>query len=362
MQPFEIEKFEKENWDRAAALLLDWFDQKKRSLPWRDDPAPYHVWVSEIMLQQTRVEAVKPYYDRFMKALPGVAELAEAEEETLLKLWEGLGYYNRVRNLQKAAVQVMEEYGGRIPDSFDELLCLKGIGRYTAGAIASIAYGRREPAVDGNVLRVTARLLADESDIAKPSVRDGVERLLREHMPAQRCGDFNQALMELGAMVCIPNGEPVCGACPLAELCLARAQEKTDKIPVKTGKKGRKIEQKTVFIIRDDERTVLCKRKSKGLLAGMYEFPNAPGHLSADEALAYVREQGFAPLRITEIEPSRHIFSHIEWHMKAYSVKVEPDGGKKGYILAGREEAREKYAIPSAFAAYVKYLSQQSKK
>lgn len=206
MQPIEIDKLRKEDWEKAADLLLFWFDRKKRKLPWREDPTPYHVWISEIMLQQTRVETVKFYYERFINQLPDVEALSKAEEETLLKLWEGLGYYNRVRNMQKAAVQIMEEYGGRIPDSYAKLLELKGIGNYTAGAIASIAYGRREPAVDGNVLRVIMRFLADESDISKQSVKVSVETMLRQRMPERRSGDFNQALMELGAVVCIPNG------------------------------------------------------------------------------------------------------------------------------------------------------------
>ena len=348
---------EKKDWDQAVSLLLTWFDENKRKLPWREQPTPYHVFVSEIMLQQTRVETVKPYYERFLKMLPDVHALSAAKEETLLKLWEGLGYYNRVRNMQKAALQVVEEYDGRIPDSYNELLKLKGIGPYTAGAIASIAYGKQEPAVDGNVLRVLMRFFSDESDIAKQSVKDSVSRMLREWMPQERCGDFNQALMELGAVVCLPNGVPLCEECPLVQLCLARKQGKVDCLPVKSGKIARKIEKKTILIIRDDEKTAVCKRSGKGLLAGMYEFPNAEGYLSPDEALSYVKEKGFAPLRITEIEPSKHIFSHKEWHMKAYVIKVEPVGCQKGFLFASAKDAQDKYPIPSAFAAYAKYLS-----
>lgn len=355
MQPVKIGRIQ--DWEAAADRLLAWFDENKRKLPWREDATPYHVWVSEIMLQQTRVEAVKPYYERFIRKLPDVKALAGADEDVLLKLWEGLGYYNRVRNMQKAAVQVMEECEGKFPDSYQELLKLKGIGSYTAGAIASIAYGRREPAVDGNVMRVMMRFLADESDIARQSVRASVEDMLRERMPGERCGDFNQALMELGAVVCIPNGEPFCAGCPLEGQCAAKSLGKVREIPVKSGKKQRKIEEKTVFIIRDDERAAVCRRKEKGLLAGLYEFPNAAGYLNQEEALSCVKEMGFSPLRITEIEPSKHIFSHKEWHMKAYAVKVEQAGEPEGYIFIHPEEVQEKYPIPSAFAAYTKYLA-----
>lgn len=357
MQPITIDRIQKQDWGKTADRLLAWFDENKRKLPWREDATPYHVWISEIMLQQTRVEAVKPYYERFIRYLPDVDSLANADEEMLLKLWEGLGYYNRVRNMQQAAIQVVEQYEGRIPDSCEELLQLKGIGNYTAGAIASIAYGKREPAVDGNVMRVIMRFLADESDIAKASVRVSVEELLREHMPMRRCGDFNQALMELGAVVCVPNGEALCGECPLAEQCAARSLGKVRTLPVKSGKKPRRIEEKTVFIILDNERAAVCRRNKEGLLAGLYEFPNTEGHLNQEEAVSYVKKMGFSPLRITEIEPSKHIFSHREWHMKAYVVKVEQTGEPEGFIFIHPEDVQGKYPIPSAFAVYARYLA-----
>ena len=206
--------------------LLAWYEKNRRKLPWRENVSAYRVWVSEIMLQQTRVEAVKPYFARFIDALPDVSDLADCEEEKLLKLWEGLGYYNRVRNMQKAAKTVMEEYGGQLPDDYEKLLSLKGIGSYTAGAIASIAYGIPVPAVDGNVLRIITRLTQDESDIMKQSVKKRVEQALLEVMPQKRAGVFNQALMELGATVCVPNGAPLCEACPWKEFCLAKKKWK----------------------------------------------------------------------------------------------------------------------------------------
>ena len=265
--------------------LLSWFRKNARVLPWREDATPYRVWVSEIMLQQTRVEAVKPYFQRFTTVLPAIRDLAECDEERLLKLWEGLGYYNRVRNMQDAARTVMEKYQGSLPADYEELLKLKGIGHYTAGAIASIAYGIPVPAVDGNVLRVIMRAANDDSNIMKQSVRTRVEKALQEIMPRDAASAFNQALMELGATVCVPNGEPGCEKCPWKDFCEVKRLGCWQRIPVKSKAKPRKIEDKTVFIIRDGERIVLRRRPEKGLLAGLYEFPNTSGHLSEEEAL-----------------------------------------------------------------------------
>lgn len=344
--------------DRIEKPLLSWYDRGRRILPWREDPTPYHVWVSEIMLQQTRVEAVKPYYDRFMQALPDIASLAAAEEETLLKLWEGLGYYNRVRNLNKAAVMIMEEYGGRMPDEYEEIQKLPGIGSYTAGAIASIAYHRKAPAVDGNVLRVLGRLRMDGGDIMQQSVKKRVEEELFLSMGEERPGDFNQALMELGAMVCIPNGEPRCGQCPWENLCLAHREGRETEFPVKSAKKPRTIEEKTVLIILDENRAALCKRPSKGLLAGMYEFPSISGKRTEEEVLSYLKDRGLSVLRIEPLRECRHIFTHKEWHMTGYFIRVDElsrqtDGE---YIFAEKNEAKDKYPIPSAYDVYRKYF------
>lgn len=344
--------------DRIEKPLLSWYDRGRRILPWREDPTPYHVWVSEIMLQQTRVEAVKPYYDRFMQTLPDIASLAAAEEETLLKLWEGLGYYNRVRNLNKAAVMIMEEYGGRMPDEYEEIQKLPGIGSYTAGAIASIAYHRKAPAVDGNVLRVLGRLRMDGGDIMQQSVKKRVEEELFLSMGEERPGDFNQALMELGAMVCIPNGEPRCGQCPWENLCLAHREGRETEFPVKSAKKPRTIEEKTVLIILDENRAALCKRPPKGLLAGMYEFPSISGKRTEEEVLSYLKDRGLSVLRIEPLRECRHIFTHKEWHMTGYFIRVDElsrqtDGE---YIFAEKNEAKDKYPIPSAYDVYRKYF------
>lgn len=342
-------------------LLLKWYDSNARILPWREEPTPYRVWISEIMLQQTRVEAVKPYFERFMEQLPTVSLLASAEEDKLLKLWEGLGYYNRVRNLQKAGRIIEENYGGQLPDEYEELRKLPGIGSYTAGAIASIAYKKPVPAVDGNVLRVMSRVLAMKEDILKESTKSYMEGYLSRIMPKKRAGDFNQALMELGATVCVPNGVAKCEICPLEKLCKARELGIVMELPVKTPKKTRKVEKKTVFLIKSGEKAAIRKRKKTGLLPGLYEFPNSEGHLSPEEALEFVKEQSLSPLRIKRLEESKHIFTHKEWNMIGYLILVEEKDGEKeesgnDYIFATPEEAKINYSIPTAFQAYTKYF------
>lgn len=344
--------------EKIVQPLLDWFQGNARILPWREEPTPYRVWVSEIMLQQTRVEAVKPYFERFTAALPGICNLAECDEEKLLKLWEGLGYYNRVRNMQIAARTVMEEYGGELPADYEKLLKLKGIGSYTAGAIASIAYKIPVPAVDGNVLRVIARVTADDSDIMKQSVRTRVEGALQRIMPRDNASAFNQALMELGATICVPNGAPQCERCPWQEFCEAHIQDCWQSLPVKSKAKPRRMEEKTVFIIRDGEKIVLHKRPAKGLLAGLYEFPNTPGHLTEEEALLWVKEQKLKPLRIQKLEPAKHIFSHVEWHMTGYMIRVdELAENESDMLFVETADSEENYPIPAAFGAYTRYMN-----
>lgn len=338
--------------------LLDWFEGHARILPWRESPTPYRVWVSEIMLQQTRVEAVKPYFERFTAKLPTVQALAECPEDELLKLWEGLGYYNRVRNMQIAARTVVDEYGGELPADYEELQKLKGIGHYTAGAIASIAYGIAVPAVDGNVLRVINRVSADESDIMKQSVKNAMEQALLEVTPQGRAGAFNQALMELGATVCVPNGEPKCEECPWKKMCRARIEDKISMIPVKTKAKARRIEEKTILVIRDGDKVVLRKRPAKGLLAGLYEFPNMQGHLSEDETLQYVKDMKLSPIRIQKLEEAKHIFSHVEWHMIGYVIKVEElDEKDENLLFVEPKDTEENYPIPAAFSKYTSYMN-----
>lgn len=363
--------------------LQNWFLENKRILPWREHPTGYYVWISEVMLQQTRVEAVKPYFDRFTKELPDIEALAKCPEDKLLKLWEGLGYYNRVRNLKIAANQILEEYQGVMPSKYEELIKLKGIGSYTAGAISSIAFGNPVPAVDGNVLRVISRVSADDSDIMKQSVRKHMEdklfALMNDSETKVIPQIFNQALMELGAIVCVPNGVPHCENCPWGDLCEARKQNRISELPVKKKAKERRIEEKTVLIIKDGEQIALHKRAKKGLLAGLYELPNTEGHLSEQEVTEYIRKQGYEPVRIQSVCDAKHIFSHVEWHMKGYVVflqakdyendtiikenqnltdsKTERTKKKEDWIFVDVEETKERYAIPSAFVKYAEYLN-----
>lgn len=342
--------------DLIAKPLLTWYDSGRRILPWREDPTPYHVWLSEIMLQQTRVEAVKPYYDRFICRLPDIESLASVEEEELLKLWEGLGYYNRARNLKKSAIQISTEYGGKMPEDYDKLMELTGVGSYTAGAIASIAFGKPVPAVDGNVLRILSRLRADDRDIMDTKVKKAIEEELRAVIPRERPGDFNQALMELGATVCVPNGSPKCGQCPWKEICQAKRQGNASEYPKKRAKKARSIEKKTVLLIQYEQRIALNKRPSEGLLAGMYEFPSIEGHQEEKKVIAYLKQLGVMPLRIRRLEPAKHIFTHKEWHMTGYYIRVDDLTGMGEYVFVDPAEIKNKYPVPSAYAAYMKLI------
>ena len=369
--------------------MLGWYDAHARSLPWREHVSAYRVWISEIMLQQTRVEAVKPYYARFLAELPDVKALAEVPEERLMKLWQGLGYYSRARNLQKAARVVMEQFGGEMPQTHAELLTLPGIGSYTAGAISSIAYGLSEPALDGNGFRVLTRLFEDDREIDKPQMRKVLETELRSllvqgaegrEIPA---GKFNQAMMEIGATVCVPNGAPLCKECPLSGICLAHRTGTETDYPVKSAKKPRKIENRTIFRIETPTGYLIRKRPEKGLLAGLYEFPAAEGRLDEISAARYVQdavqnaygngsasdrevESGFGAdmktvaqgIKMEPIGDAKHIFSHIEWHMTGYQVQLEKETAErlKAYwnlVEVTGEEFREEVAMPSAFRAYV---------
>ena len=362
-QAVDVKLYYKQEYQGMVEPLLNWYEKGHRCLPWREEPTGYNVWISEIMLQQTRVEAVKPYFQRFLEHLPDIESLANCEEDRLLKLWEGLGYYNRARNLQKAAKQIVNDYGGKMPEDRETLLTLSGIGNYTAGAISSIAFGKKAAAVDGNVLRILSRLTMDEEDILKESTKARVEKQLLEVMPKERAGDFNQALMELGAMVCIPNGKPKCTECPWEDICLAKRYGKEEEYPKKEAKKKRTIEKKTILIIQDEKTYALHKRPDKGLLAGLYEFPSLEGHKSEKQVLSHLKELGLQILRIQKMEPSKHIFSHKEWHMIAYQIKVDELAPKKEnmkkeqWIYVEPKEAEEKYPLPSAFGAYAKYLN-----
>lgn len=332
--------------------LLLWYEKNARVLPWRENSEPYRVWLSEIMLQQTRVEAVKPYYERFLAAFPNVAALACAPEDRLLKLWEGLGYYSRVRNLQKAARQVMEEYDGALPGEYEQLKKLPGIGEYTAGAIASIAFHQRVPVVDGNVLRVISRITGSRESIDASACKKRIWQELSQVVPAKCPGDFNQALMELGATVCLPGGRPLCAACPLQTQCFANLKDETGEIPVRDPKKEKKCEQRTVLLLWQDGKVALRRRPSKGLLGGMWEFPSLEGHLSGVEVERQLRNMGIKSRKVERLPDSRHVFTHIIWEMIGYRAELDACSPAAELEFWSPRALRKEAAMPSAFAAY----------
>ena len=341
----------------SAPLLSGWFSENMREMPWRSEVSPYRTWVSEIMLQQTRVDTVIPYFERFIKELPDVAALSRCPEDRLLKLWEGLGYYSRVRNMKKAAALCMEKYGGALPSSYEELLKLPGIGAYTAGAISSIAFHKKEPVVDGNVLRVITRLAGLYDDISSEETK----REFREYLKAvllfskEDPAVFNQSLMELGALVCVPNGAPDCKNCPVRSLCRACICKLTDSIPVNNALKTRKITDLTVFILKYEDNLAVEKRAEKGLLSGLYGFPSKEGFLSLEEAGRYLKEAGVSFFEIQALPEKKHIFTHIEWHMKGWIVSFENKAAfldaaaALSLIPSSREDRQEKYALATAF-------------
>ena len=340
---------------RCVAPLLRWYGENRRTLPWRAEPTPYRVWVSEIMLQQTRIEAVIPYYERFMAELPDLAALAAVSEERLLKLWEGLGYYSRARNLKKAAERVIKDFGGALPASAAALRSLPGIGDYTAGAIASIAFGLPEPAVDGNVLRVVMRLTACPDDVLEQKTRRRVAEALRAVYPSgAEAGLLTEALMELGETVCVPNGEARCEVCPLRALCLAGRRGEAARYPVRGAKKERRREELTVLLLRCGDRWALRRRAETGLLAGLWELPHLDGKLDAETAAGELAARGIAFTALRSCGEARHVFTHVEWHMTGYIVDCAGESGD--FVWETAEEIRRAYAVPTAFRAYVKQL------
>lgn len=341
-------------------VLLQWYDYNARILPWRSEPTPYHIWISEIMLQQTRVEAVKRYYDRWMESLPDVKALAEVSDERLMKLWEGLGYYNRARNLKAAAIQVMQDFGGELPADYQKLLSLKGVGEYTAGAIASIAFGIPKPAVDGNALRIFSRILAVDGEINKASVKKKITQEVSRVLPEKRPGDFNQALMDLGSVICIPNGEPFCEECPWESVCQAHKFGKETDFPVKAKKKKRRIEKKVVFLIEVSDKIILHKRPGKGLLSGLWELPNIDGEFSVKQLSEQIKKWGIGDYLIEPLGEGKHIFSHVEWQMRGYRLQVRTISKEtleeKEWVPVLKKDLENRYAVPSAFECYRKQI------
>lgn len=338
-------------------LLLDWYDLNLRKLPFRDNPTPYRVWVSEIMLQQTRVDTVLPYYNRFIQEIPNISTLANISDDKLLKLWQGLGYYNRAKNLKKTAKILLEKFDGKLPSDPKILRSLPGIGPYTAGAIASIAFGIKAAAIDGNVLRVISRVTANIGNIEDITVKKNIENIVRNSLPLNRIGDYNQALMELGATICLPYEKADCAVCPINSLCEAYRCGIVSSLPIREKKKARQIELRTVFIIKRGCTYALLQRPKNGLLSSLYEFPNIAGHITEAESTALLSLWGIDNNNLFPLNNSKHIFTHIEWHMIAYFVSdkntnIEPDK----FIWATKEEIDNVYSIPSAFKAYLQSL------
>lgn len=345
-----------------APALLAWFAQNRRALPFRADPTPYHIWVSEIMLQQTRVAAALPYYERFVHELPDIPALAACGEERLHKLWEGLGYYSRVRNLQKAARIVCEQYGGQLPANYDALRALPGIGDYTAGAIASISFGLPVPAVDGNVLRVFARLYNDPGDIADRAAKERFTARVMAHQPPGAAGNYNQALMELGALVCVPNGEPLCARCPLGSLCRAHAAGTAAQLPVKAAAKARRIVPVTVALVRSKAGVLLQQRPPHGLLAGLWQpllWENETLSEAAVRAALGSAHLALDKAAASPLPAAKHSFSHIEWLMQGFAFAAPAQAAPAGCMWAGREALLHQYALPGAFGAYKKLLAEE---
>ena len=336
-------------YEKLPEVLLPWYEKNKRDLPWRQDRDAYHVWLSEIMLQQTRVEAVKGYYTRFLEALPTIEALAAAEDELLHKLWEGLGYYSRVRNLKKAAQAVMEKHGGVFPRKYEDVLALPGIGAYTAGAICSIAFDQPKAAVDGNVLRVISRLTEDDMPIDLPAYKKEVQAALESIYP-QAAGQFTQALMELGATLCGPNWKPRCGECPCRAFCGGAIHGTAEQFPVKKPKTKKRIEERTVFVISCDGRYALEKRPDTGLLAGLWQFPNVAGWLEPERALTAVEAMGLKPRELFWQIQRKHIFTHIQWELRGIYMEVaEPEGN---FVWLTAQEINTKAALPTAFRQF----------
>lgn len=340
--------------EQMNLYLLNWYQQNKRDLPWRKDQNPYHVWISEIMLQQTRIEAVIGYYDRFIKRLPSIQDLAQINDDELLKLWEGLGYYTRARNLKKAAIMIMEEYDGIFPNTFEQIMSLPGIGEYTASAIGSICFSLKEVTIDGNVLRVYMRLQNCYDNVDDLKIRRKVRNELQKIMP-EEAGDFNQALMELGETICLPNGIPKCSECPLKNFCKSYQNDTYLELPIKNKKKDKKEEKYTILLFYYKSQFVLEKRKESGLLQNLWQFPNIQGHLTKKQLENYLKENKIKFLKVKKWVSYTHIFTHKRWNMISYIVELD----KNDYNMNWNDlKTLKEKAIPTAFMPFLKELKE----
>ncbi len=339
--------------------LLYWYDHEYIILPWREDKDPYKIWVSEIMLQQTRVEAVIPFFERFIKRLPTIKDLATIEEDELMKLWQGLGYYRRVKNMQIAAKQLLEDFDGVMPKSTKELMQLKGIGEYTAGAISSIAFDQVAPAVDGNILRIFARLFGVKEDIRSSKTRKELTNIYTPYIPSHRPGDFNQALMDLGRKICTPSKNPKCEECPLSSHCIAYQHDLQETIPFLSKKKARKKQQITVLIFIKNQKVWIRKRPVTGLLSSLYEYTTIDNHLDENDI---INNYSLNDVIINRLPDSKHIFTHIEWDIKAYLIKTKLSKVDDVGFYVDIEELKTTYSIPTAFKTYTNWLLKKDRK
>lgn len=357
---------ERSTMSKLSNELLAWYDIHRRDLPWRGSKDPYKIWVSEIMLQQTQVNTVKPYYYRFIEALPNVYALSQASEEELHKLWEGLGYYNRVKNMKKAAMDLVENYNGKLPKSKKELMKLSGIGPYTAGAIASIAFNEVVSAIDGNVFRIYTRLYEIDTPIEQVKTKRLIDRKVMDTIDKKQPGEFNQALMDLGNDICTTT-KPNCTECPLNNYCLAYSHSTMEEYPVRKAKKKKRVEKRTVLILIHNDKLLVSKRPEGGLLSGLWEFPNYLGHFSKEDVEKLLLEQGYIVNNIESLPKSKHLFSHVEWQMIAYQINLKsqqimepitPYGEVLKWI--SQEEVENDYALPTAFRNYLKEVDHDS--
>ena len=342
--------------NKITEKLISWYQENKRDLPWRHTKNPYFIWISEIMLQQTRVEAVKVYYERFIKELPTLEDLANVKEDKLLKLWEGLGYYSRVRNMQKTAKILIKKGFKNLPNTKEELLSLPGIGAYTAGAILSIAFDIPTPAIDGNVYRVLGRVYKIEDSISKNSTNKIYEEKINKLLPKDQASSFTQSFMDLGSEICTPKS-PKCSECPLRLECKAYKENKMENYPVKDKKIEQKIEERIVFLFVCKNKVAIRQRENKGLLASLYEFPNTLDLSSVKEIENTLIDKSISFLSVTEIGEAKHIFSHKIWYMKGYVIELKKPLNEFLWVTKG--ELKNKYSIPSAFSYFYEYITER---
>lgn len=343
------------NLEDIVEPLMKWYKSEKRDLPWRHTDDPYKIWISEIMLQQTRVEAVKSYYLRFVQEIPTLKDLANVDGDRLLKLWEGLGYYSRAKNLKKCASVLIMQNKETFPPDYEELKTLPGIGPYTAAAIGSIAFHLKTPAIDGNVLRIMARILEDDCDIMSQKVRKNYFDRLVQIMP-ENTRDFTEGLIELGALVCVPNGMPKCETCPIQSFCQSYQNHHVLDYPKKKKKEKRKIEEKTIIIFEYKNRIAIRKRANQGLLASLYEFYNLSGIYQEKDIYQILNFLNVSTNHVTFLGKAKHIFSHIEWHMNGYYV-VCNNKPQEDLLWVTKKEFQKVYSLPSAFSYFAKKLN-----